>query len=288
MAIRARLLCYALAAAATTLPAQQQHPEPAYNYEVVSIHPAAPGQMNSGFSPGAQGGMRARNVTALQVLTFAYGVQDYQFADVPGWARSLRYEISFTPDRPEIEPGRDTGRAAMDGWLSRQRQRMQAVLRDRFRLALREESKELPIYVLTVAKKGHKLQPPEHPERGQSMNVNNSRQLIATTATMKKLADILSMILGRPVRDQTGLDGAYDFKMEWAPECECPAGLRGLTIGQRRAIRVRRSLPPSRSSSVCVWNPERGRCRFSSSRKSSNRARTESAASAGSNPLFAR
>src|SRR5262249_23676068 len=139
----------------------------AYKYEVVSIHNAAPDQVNSGFSPGAQGGLRARNVTALDVLTFAYGVRDYQFVGIPGWAKTERFEISFTPDQSEIVPGRETPRAAMDGWLFRQRQRMQAVLRDRFSLALREETRELPTYVLTVAKNGHKLSAPEHPERSQ-------------------------------------------------------------------------------------------------------------------------
>ena len=162
--------------------------------------------------------MKARNVTAIQVLTFAYGVQDYQFIGAPGWAQSERFEISFTPDQSEIVPGRETARAAMDGWLTRQRQRMQAVLRDRFSLALRAETKELPIYVLTVAKNGHKLTAPAHPERSQTMNINRRQQIVGTTATMKALAESLSMLLGRPVRDETGLDGTYDFKMDWAPD----------------------------------------------------------------------
>ena len=49
---------------------------------------------------------------------------------------------------------------------------MQAVLRDRFSLALRVETRELSIYGLTVAKNGHKLAAPAHPERGQSMTPN--------------------------------------------------------------------------------------------------------------------
>ncbi len=210
-------LAAALAAAVPViLPAQEPRSQAAYTYEVASIHPAAPGQMNSGFSPGAQGGMRARNVTAVQALTFAYSIQDYQLVGAPGWADRERFEISFTPDRSEIIPGRETPRPAMDGWLERQRQRLQAVLRDRFSVALREETRELPIYVLTVAKNGHKLVSPAHPERTQSMNINGGQQIVATTATMKSLAQALSMVLGRPVHDDTGLDGAYDFRMDWA------------------------------------------------------------------------
>lgn len=201
-------------------------------YEVVSIRPAAPGQMNSGFSDGPQGGMRARNVTAQQALAFAYNVQDYQILGAPGWARSERFEISFTPDRSEIAPGERTPAAELDGWLNRHRQRMQAVLRDRFEAAVREETRELPAYVLTVLRNGHKLSRPAHPDRTQSMNVNGGRQIVATTATMKSLAQMLAMTLGRPVRDETGLDGTYDFQMEWEPDPSMPLSSAAARAGE--------------------------------------------------------
>ena len=35
---------------------------------------------------------------------------------------------------------------------------------------------------------------------------------------MKMLADQLSLILGRPVSNETGLDGLYNFKLEWTPD----------------------------------------------------------------------
>lgn len=223
MTIQARCVSCRLAAAwaATAiamLHAQEAPPAPAYKYEVASIHRAAPGEVNSGFSDGPQGGLWARNITAMQALGFAYDAREYQFAGAPGWAHSERFEIRFTPDRAEIVPGPQTSHAAMDGWRSRQRQRMQAVLRDRFSLALRVETRELPIYVLTVAKGGHKLAAPAHPERGQNASVNGGQQIMGTNATMAALAGLVEMVLGRPVRDQTGLDGAYDFKLDWAPD----------------------------------------------------------------------
>jgi uncharacterized protein (TIGR03435 family) len=192
--------------------------QPAYRYEVVSIKRAAPDQTNSGFGNGPQGGMRASNVTPLMTIAFSYHVQDYQILELPAWARSERYEITFTPDKSEISVEGDVPRAELDGWLSRQRQRMQAVLHDRFNLALHQETRELPSYVLTVAKGGPKLTPAAHPDRGQSMNINNNRIMICTSTPMKALAEGLAMVLGHPVRDETGLDGAYDFRFEWAPE----------------------------------------------------------------------
>jgi uncharacterized protein (TIGR03435 family) len=207
------------AAALVLLAAHAAFSQPAYRYDVVSIKRADPDQQNSGFSNGPQGGMRARNVTPLMTLAFSYNVQDYQILELPAWARSERYEITFTPDKTEVSvDGENVPRSALDGWLSRQRQRMQAVLHDRFNVALHQETRELPSYILTVAKGGPKLHRAAQPDRGQNMNINNGRQLICTSTPMKSLAEGLAMVLGHPVRDETGLDGAFDFQMEWAPE----------------------------------------------------------------------
>jgi uncharacterized protein (TIGR03435 family) len=196
--------------------AQALPPPPAYKYDVVSIRRSAPGEQNSGFGPGAQGGLKARNDTAMQLLTFAYDARDYQFLGAPGWAQSERFEINLTPDQSEVVPGPGVARAQLEGWVNRNRQRMQAVLHDRFGLVLRMETRELPVYALTVAKNGHKLATPADPAQGPSMNINNRQQIMAKSATLKMLTDSLSMLLGRFVRDETGLDGAYDFKVEFA------------------------------------------------------------------------
>jgi bla regulator protein blaR1 len=211
-------LMLATSAVASLLLAQAI-PPPVYKYEVVSIRPAVPGQANSGFSPGAQGGLHARNDTTMQLLTFAYDARDYQFVGSPDWANSERFEINLTPektDQPEIIAGAGMTRDQLDGWLTRNRQRMQAVLRDRFGLVLRRESRELPMYALTIAKKGHKLAAPANPSEGISFNFNNGQQIMAKSSSMKMLADTLASILGRFVSNQTGLDGAYDFRVEFA------------------------------------------------------------------------
>lgn len=47
----------------------------------------------------------------------------------------------------------------LQAFLGRNQQRMQAVLRDRFGLVLRAETRELPIYAHVLAKGGIKLTP---------------------------------------------------------------------------------------------------------------------------------
>lgn len=226
MNIHARRLAPLAAAMTLVFAWREVGAQTTYRYEVVSIHRAEPGQTSSGFSPGPQGGMRARNVTALQVMAFAYSLPDYEIEGAPGWAKSERFEITFTPEKTEIVPDRETPRPALEGWLDRQRQRMQAVLRDRFELAVRRETRELPMYALVAAKSGHKLSAPAHPERTQTMNINNGQTLIATTAPLKALAEALSMILGRPVRDESGIEGTFDYRMEWQPDPGMPLSRR--------------------------------------------------------------
>ena len=200
-----------------------QTPAPAnYGYEVVTIHKAAPGQNSSGFGPGAHGGLRARNDSVMQLLTFAYDAREYQFEGAPDWAETERFEIELTPDKSEIIVGRDTTVTELDGWLYRNRQRMQAVLRDRFGLVLRAEPRERPLYALTVAKGGHKLTTPADPKHGANFNINNGRLITARSASMEMLARSLAQLLGRYVRDETGLDGTYDFTMEFEPVNAAP------------------------------------------------------------------
>ncbi len=194
----------------------QEIPAPQYGYEVASIRRAAPGQENSGFSPGPQGGLWARNETVVNLINFAFNAEDYQIIGLPAWAKSDRFEITFTPDHADIVPDDGFDRAQLDGWLTRNRQRMQAVLRDRFDLVIRMETRERPMYVLTIAKGGHKLSAATGKQ--VSLNINNRREMVAKAVGMKNLADTLSMLLGRTVRDETGLNGSYDFKAEFAPD----------------------------------------------------------------------
>lgn len=203
------------------LRAQTLPPAPAHTYEVVSIRPSAPGDPNSRLGPGPQGGMRTQNTTVMQLLTFAYDLREYQFANVPGWVTSSRFDVTFTPDKPEAAPGPGMPREQMEGMFNRHRQRMQAVLRDRFSLVLRAETKELPMYSLTIAKGGAKLAPPATPGAGPHTSVSRG-QITGTGAYVKMLTDALSSLLGRAVTNDTGLDGPFDFKVQWTPDPAAP------------------------------------------------------------------
>jgi uncharacterized protein (TIGR03435 family) len=52
-----------------------------------------------------------------------------------------------------------------------------------------------------------------------STNRNSSRAAMKVTkASMSDIAAALRRQAGRPVEDHTGLEGNFDFQIEWAPE----------------------------------------------------------------------
>ncbi len=226
VSLRRKAVLAAAAAVAVSLPffigltkAQSLPPAPQYTYEVVSIHKTPPGQTNVHIGPGPQGGLRTENTSVMVLIAFAYSIQNYQIVGAPGWASSERFDVMFTPDKTEINPGPGMDPKDFEGYVHRNGQRLQAVLRDRFGLVLRTETRELPIYGLIQAPRGNKLSLNADEKSGvPSIQTNGNRQITASNATMEMLAEQLSMELQRPVQDETGLKGRYNLKLEWAPE----------------------------------------------------------------------
>jgi bla regulator protein blaR1 len=201
---------------AQTLPAAPQH-----RFEVASIRKGDPNGQNVRIGPGPQGGLRTENTTTLGLLTFAFDLRDYQFVGGPGWIRTDRYNIVGTPDSPEENVGPNTGREKMEAMFGRQRQRVQALLMDRFGLILKAEMREMPIYGLTIDKSGHKLKAILDQNAPPHMRTNNGL-ISGSNVPVKLLTNSLSSLLRRPVMDETNLPGGYDFTMNWTPEGGAP------------------------------------------------------------------
>ena len=209
--------------ALSVLSAQTPPSAPPVSYDAVAIHKSPPGSEHRpapGMEPGPQGGLRTHDTPAATLIAWAYGVQTYQIIGAPGWASNQGYNITFTPDEAEPPaavpsgPKSNLSERAMDRDLIR----LQGVLRDRFGLILRSETQELPVYKLVQATDGAKLTP--HAAGGNSnLRVRNG-QITGTGTTMERLADVLSGLLERPVRDETRLTGQFDFKV--TPDSEGP------------------------------------------------------------------
>jgi bla regulator protein blaR1 len=137
------------------------------------------------------------------MIIFAYDVKDFQVSGGPGWANSETYDIVAKGDGNATRP--------------QLRLMLQALLKDRFKLALRQETKDAPIYELVVAKGGLKIQEDTTSPRSRS-GMTGPGKFIAQKTSLAMFAQFLGTLAGRPVVDNTGLASTYSFKLDWTPE----------------------------------------------------------------------
>jgi len=241
MTFRGKAMLAAAAVAAMSAPfligvirAQTLPPAPAYGYEVASVHRSDPAATGAQLGRGPQSGWRSQNTPVMMLLTAAYDIADYQVIGAPAWVSSDRYDVTFTPDKPQAPPGPGAAEKDRQAYWIGNRQRLQAVLRDRFGLVLRTETRELPIYVLRQAKNGSRLSP--HAEGTPGLIQFHAGFIAAGDATIDILAKMLSGEFRCPVHDETGLTGKYDFKLDWTPDSDAspdaaPAGMSSPATG---------------------------------------------------------
>ena len=141
------------------------------------------------------------NVNLKEMIAWAYHVQQYQISG-PGFLETERFDV--TAKIP-------------DGLAGQTPLMLEALLADRFNLAIHRETKELPVFELVVAKGGPKLKDAES-EYGVNKNSNRSRAHVTAKATMRRFAEFLSGEVSRPVMDKTGLTGTYDMTLDYSPD----------------------------------------------------------------------
>jgi uncharacterized protein (TIGR03435 family) len=185
-------------------------------FEVASIKRFDPAQggpipLAPGLTPG--GGIRS-SVSIFYLICWAYRVDGAQLSGGPSWVRSDRYASEAKPEK--FEGPDDPNAPTPEERTNRTRERVKALLADRFHLAVRTETKEAEVYVLSVAKGGHKLTPAPDGRNGASRGAGVIESPMG--APVSFLAVNLKMELGRPVQDETGLDGRFKFKLEYRPE----------------------------------------------------------------------
>ena len=192
-------------------------------FEVASIKPST----ESGFRIGIQmmpgGGLRVNGVTLKLLLTIAYDVRDFQIVGGPGWIASDRYDIMAKPPESGSEPQTDDPRQLSDAQIKttqeQMRERLQALLADRFQLTIHRDSKDQAVYALLVSKSGPKIHAVDMKAGGGPPRMMMGHGMINGQAVgLEMLANALSNQLGRPVLDRTGLTGRFDLKLQWTPD----------------------------------------------------------------------
>jgi uncharacterized protein (TIGR03435 family) len=161
------------------------------------------------------GRFSAQCTTLLGLLTNAYPIKpNDSIPGLPGWG---------TTELFDVDAKADDGTAAAMEKLPREEQwkltqaMIQALLADRFKLRVRNESRKGQIYTLSLAKGGFKLK--DAPESDASSGYSWSRGHIQIhKGQVSSLTSSLSDVLGRTVVDKTGLTGKYDIDLRWAPD----------------------------------------------------------------------
>ena len=173
-------------------------------FEAASVKLSDPKDPAAAIEFGA-GGRFAANIGLKYVIERAYDVEDYQVSGDPDWLKSDRYAFQ----------AKTQGAASQD----QVRLMVQTLLAERFRLKIRRESRDLPVYALVVDKNGPKLPVAKDPTLcdGHGCFGIGRGNFTASGATLPWTAKVLNRILDRPVVDKTQIAGNYDFKLHFDP-----------------------------------------------------------------------
>jgi len=187
-------------------------------FEVATIKPSRgnSGQTNYRI---AEGRFSAENVTAAELIRFAYNVKsDDQLQKGPDWTNSDRFDIQA---KTADEDGIALQKLAPTERFDQYRLMVQSLLADRFRLKVSTREKVLPVYATVVAGNGPKLTTTAPGTQHMPWLWGGSRgELHAASVSMDFFAGWLSgkADAGGPiVVDKTGLKGIYDFTLKWTP-----------------------------------------------------------------------
>ncbi len=154
----------------------------------------------------------------------AYGIDEDQIGGKAKWMDSEFFDVVVKP-----EGGIPLSREQLKPVL-------QELLKDRFHLIAHSEPKLIKGYMLVCAKKGPKLQPSNGDKPPNLRVYVGPGRLEGLNWSMPYLATMLQHPAGLPVVDQTGLTGAYDIKLYFAPDIDQESSLPSLFTALHEAL----------------------------------------------------
>jgi len=192
-------------------------------FEVASVKLAADQRVM--FVRPMPGGRLTANAPVKLLAMNAYGLQRSEIAGGPDWINDDRYDI-------DAKAGDDADRARL-------MQMLQNLLEDRFQMRVHRESRETPVYLLSVGKNGPKLArsgdggcpaadtPVATGRAGATERPCGQIRISSSAAGVRMEGDrvpvsellrVLAVALNQPVLDKTALSGVFDVRLQFKDE----------------------------------------------------------------------
>jgi uncharacterized protein (TIGR03435 family) len=136
------------------------------------------------------GRLSVTNTTLKRLVIFAFDLQDYQVFGGPGWMDSDTFDIDAMT---ESAAGPEQARLML-----------RTLLAERFKLTFHRETREMPVFALTIVKEGEQTVGGGGVWLGRAIPTDQGR-------TLAQFAQDLSKSLDRSVLDKTDLSGKYEL-----------------------------------------------------------------------------
>jgi uncharacterized protein (TIGR03435 family) len=175
-------------------------------FEVASIKPSPSEPRGKGIRIVGRR-LIGTNQSVRDLIVWAYGLHPQQLSGGPSWISSDLFDVL-------AQPAGDTPPTNQQ-W----KQMMQRLLSDRCELAFHRERREMAFYALILRNSQSKLTPAAD---ARDDFPNFSVMLGSIAARNASIADFAALLqeglMDRPVLDQSGLSGRFDFTLKWTPD----------------------------------------------------------------------
>jgi uncharacterized protein (TIGR03435 family) len=222
LGLRMKRIPLAIAVVASLSAHAQQLPTAGHlKFEVASVKPNKSGSNRVNLTPQPGGRFTATNVSAMDLIAVAYGdVRPFPRTNIlgaPSWVSRDRFDIAAKAE----------GNPTQEDFL----RMLRPLLAERFLLVVHSETRERPVYTLTLARRDGSLGPGLRQSTLQCSGPRDALpagcEMLSVPGTLKArgtpMAALLRMLTSwvedhREVTDATGLSGTFDMDMKWTPD----------------------------------------------------------------------
>ena len=222
------------------------------SFEVASVKPNRSGERAQSSRIG-KGSLTLTNMRLRAMIVTAYGIRPDRIVGAPSWMEDERFDVA--------------ARASSDTSDNDLRLMLRALLAERFRLVLRTEMREQPVYALVVARANGTLGPGLEPSTECDADWLSSRAGAAALAAsvgaaasgkrpcsvvngsdgsaayiiggarpIEALVGALQGVTDRPVVDRTGLAGTYDFRLRFSAASTGPLATQATDLPELSSV----------------------------------------------------